>query len=660
MITSQLEIVKSINDPVSAPLTSYARVHNLQQRSTYPLTQLSPTSAKVGIGVVISLSPSGAVQILSINPAGGAAATGRVFAGDVISKVNGRSLRTIEEARTFIPGPVSSECSLLLKRTSSFGCDESVTVIVRRISTAPAVGTSQAVTPQSPTAQSNDCSLHTTANSVASLNEVNKESPAQSHPAPRDDLPSMKMENDRDMQLTPCNSATMTELRGSDLDQQKNRADELEVKYDALQQEYFKVKNELAKMNHQHEELVWLREEYNKNCLVTSIFATCFQILELSKEILGTLFGVDSWCSPSISIGGEILRSMFYFLTHNSHSWDSVNFNQITFKVHSDVRQFHTFARAIATFIYANNMMLPRTTDINHADFKVVGIEKPKCIKKYISADNRTSEHVSFEVSVLCIQTATIHKLVFTCNHHDDIFGDALDKDCYDVDILKLDSKQGLTASAPYLNKISLLDVVMRIVRKEAQFLTGPRNPHFSDLAKHLKMLKTEQFVLYDSPRIDKTNFCVFLQDSSALCLTLHGCKCNRGIQVSIEMLIPFWETRITGVPLRCPFCKESLESIETTEYERKTFPSSFDLSCIGNIPADVSRLQIESQSLVRSLGVEQEEPTDLEQLIARLESSKIVKSQFVFISKFEESSDLETDRLFFPFETSNPDLQCP
>jgi hypothetical protein len=140
----------------------------------------------------------------------------------------------------------------------------------------------------------------------------------------------------------------------------------------------------------------------------------------------------------------------------------------------------------------------------------------------------------------------------------------------------------------------------------------------------------------------------------------MHGCKCNRVIQVSIKMLIPFWETRITGVPLRCPICKESLVSLETMEYERKRFPSSFDLSCIGNIPEDIARLQMESQSLVRSLGVEQEEPTDLKKLIARLESSKIVKSPFIFISKFEESSDLETDRLFFSFETSNPDLQCP
>lgn len=276
-----------------------------------PPAAQSAVPANVGIGVSISLSPSGAVQILSVNPSGGAAATGQVFVGDVISKINGRALRTIEEARSLIPGPPGSECSLLLKRTNSFGRHESIAVIVRRVSVAtagaPSVGPSQALTPQSPAAPPRDRSNYNTNNSVTSATKSNKESPAQSQPPSRGDPVStfgstmsiaksldsaslsigrsidsgrvidnrmadtgspsgsstrgskvansplsafstfsgdpskaavdskssaerltqdlrvltldlkMKMENDRDAQLTLCNSATMTELRGSDL-----------------------------------------------------------------------------------------------------------------------------------------------------------------------------------------------------------------------------------------------------------------------------------------------------------------------------------------------------------------------------------------------------------------------------------------------------------
>jgi hypothetical protein len=143
----------------------------------------------VGIGVSISLASSGAVQILSINPSGGAAATGQVFVGDIISKINGRSLRTIEEARSLIPGPPGSECSLLLKRTHSSGRNESIAVIVRRISAAaaggPSVGPSQAVTPQSPAAPPRDRSVYNTDSSVTTATKSNKESPAPSQPPSR-------------------------------------------------------------------------------------------------------------------------------------------------------------------------------------------------------------------------------------------------------------------------------------------------------------------------------------------------------------------------------------------------------------------------------------------------------------------------------------------
>ena len=143
----------------------------------------------MGIGVSISLASSGAVQILSINPSGGAAATGQVFVGDIISKINGRSLRTIEEARSLIPGPPGSECSLLLKRTHSSGRNESIAVIVRRISAAaaggPSVGPSQAVTPQSPAAPLRDRSVYNTDNSVTTATKSNKESPAHSQPPSR-------------------------------------------------------------------------------------------------------------------------------------------------------------------------------------------------------------------------------------------------------------------------------------------------------------------------------------------------------------------------------------------------------------------------------------------------------------------------------------------
>jgi hypothetical protein len=194
---------EKVEQPQSSPsvppaaLSSTPRIPPLQpQAALAPMQPPPPVTqpaapANVGIGVSISLAPSGAVQILSINPAGGAAATGQVFAGDIISKINGRALRTIEEARSLIPGPPGSECSLLLKRANSSGRNESVAVIVRRVSTTaaggPAVGPSQAVTPQSPAAPSRDRSLYNTSNSVASATKSNKESPAQSQPPSRGD-----------------------------------------------------------------------------------------------------------------------------------------------------------------------------------------------------------------------------------------------------------------------------------------------------------------------------------------------------------------------------------------------------------------------------------------------------------------------------------------
>jgi hypothetical protein len=180
----------------SAPLSSTPRIPPVLPQATVAPAQTPPViqpaaPANVGIGVSISLAPSGAVQILSINPAGGAAATGQVFAGDIISKINGRALRTIEEARSLIPGPPGSECSLLLKRTNSSGRNESIAVIVRRISAAaaggPSVGPSQAATPQSPAAPSRDRSVYNTSSSVASATKSNKESPAQSQPPSRAD-----------------------------------------------------------------------------------------------------------------------------------------------------------------------------------------------------------------------------------------------------------------------------------------------------------------------------------------------------------------------------------------------------------------------------------------------------------------------------------------
>lgn len=147
--------------------------------------------ANVGIGVSISLTSAGAVQILSINPSGGAAATGQVFVGDIITKINGRTLRTIEEARSLIPGPPGSECSLLLKRTNNFGRHESIAIIVRRISVAaaggPSVGPSQAATPQSPAGPPRDRSNYNTSSSVTSATRPNQESPAQSQPPSRGD-----------------------------------------------------------------------------------------------------------------------------------------------------------------------------------------------------------------------------------------------------------------------------------------------------------------------------------------------------------------------------------------------------------------------------------------------------------------------------------------
>ena len=167
-----------------------------QQSHTTPAPPAAqPAPANVGIGVSISLAPSGAVQILSINPAGGAAATGQVSVGDIISKINGLVLRTIEEARSLIPGPPGSECSLLLKRVSSAtGRSESHAVIVRRISTSvaggPAIGPSQAVTPQSSSAPSRDRSLYSTGHSVpGSAAKSAQESPAQTQPPSRGDPP---------------------------------------------------------------------------------------------------------------------------------------------------------------------------------------------------------------------------------------------------------------------------------------------------------------------------------------------------------------------------------------------------------------------------------------------------------------------------------------
>ena len=83
--------------------------------------------------------------------------------------------------------------------------------------------------------------------------------------------------------------------------------------------------------------------------------------------------------------------------------------------------------------------------------------------------------------------------------------------------------------------------------------------------------------------------------------------------------------------------------------YEFEKSPVLFDLSCIENIPKDIARLQMESQSLVKILGKEQKEPSEIEQQIARLESDEIVKSSF--ISKFTELSNFEDNCLFFSFE---------
>jgi hypothetical protein len=401
---------------------------------------------------------------------------------------------------------------------------------------------------------------------------------------------------------------------------QKNHVDEIEIKYNALQQQYLKIQSE-------NEELLQFEEVYNIKRVTTSIFATCFQVLELSKQILQTLFEDNS--SLSISISGEILRNMFYFMMHNSYSGDGFNFNEIIFKVNSDIKQFEKFASAFATYISANKMMLPNTTYFEYVDFKVVGMEKPKYVKKYISADEKTNESIDFEISILCVQTKKIHKLIFTCDT-----GYSVPCNCFDVDILKFDTKQGFEVSTSYSNKISILDVIMKIIRKETQWINEQNNPHFSELTKILQMIKTEQFILYDCPSIGKTDFCVLLQDASQYALEFHGCDCKRGICISIEMLIYFYENRKKGSLLTCPFCKKNLNNMA---FEPILNPFLFDLSCI-------SKLQVESESFENILEIEKKEKSVIDECIARLESNK---------QKFPDMINYQ-DNFIFSFQIDN------
>jgi hypothetical protein len=267
------------------------------------------------------------------------------------------------------------------------------------------------------------------------------------------------------------------------------------------------------------------------------------------------------------------------------------------------------FARAFATYIYHNEMVLPGT------DFIVTGLEKPRMCQKSVSSDgSRVIECAKFLVTFYDRETKKVFRLDFSC---DAGYNPTLVD--FDVNALTLSSR-GFEALVKG-NQVPVLEIIRKIMARKANWCVDP-DWHPSAIGRVMKMF-SQCYLLYGCPSISETEFCPLLQGGSDHSLEFSGCNCatssgeSMEVTLSLEMLCGYLTTRRNQGPVKCPLCRGNFTEL-THEMDRDVV-APFDLSSIGILPPDdvLRELQERSRSFVRIFGLV-EEPSEYKDLMKR------------------------------------------
>jgi hypothetical protein len=392
----------------------------------------------------------------------------------------------------------------------------------------------------------------------------------------------------------------------------------LKVENQALNEEKQAYKNEVKNIEDMHR-------------LFTDLFRMCFNVLDLSQQILEELFPNGGSC---ISMLGPVLRKMFEYMMHPDLPFDFFHSGFcFEFKVHSSFADFQIFARAFARFIYSIDMLLPGTT------FVVTAMEPVRGRSQFRSCD-RTRVHSSylFVVRFYDKNSQRSFLLQFECDA-----GNWFPKENFDVNTLEFHATRGLSSMVNG-RMVPVLSIIRAICEKSAQW-NIIHDAHFSSLENLLSMRRNgAMYSLHGCPYIVATDRCPFSFESSRFALEFSGCDCHpHERKISMEMLCERSKSDLSS--LKCPFCKVAFPCV-TYEPNRPQNQFSFDLTCLNQVlsPENSRELQREAKASVVKM-VFRSESDDLD---AELLSRKLSNASKAPIRKHFRPQENPIDSLLF------------